>query len=59
MHLKDKNKDETKEVISKLREYNIAKIAPLHCTGRYATRLMEKELRDNFIRIKQGDIIDI
>ncbi len=59
MHLKDKDKNETNEVVSKLRKYNIAKIAPMHCTGRYATRLMEKELKDNFVRIKQGDVINI
>jgi 7,8-dihydropterin-6-yl-methyl-4-(beta-D-ribofuranosyl)aminobenzene 5'-phosphate synthase len=59
MHLKDKDKDEIRETVLKLKEYNIAKIAPMHCTGRYATILMEKMFKDNFIRIKQGDIVNI
>jgi 7,8-dihydropterin-6-yl-methyl-4-(beta-D-ribofuranosyl)aminobenzene 5'-phosphate synthase len=59
MHLKGKGKDEIKETVLKFKEHNIAKVAPMHCTGRYALRLMEKELKDNFIRIKQGDIVNI
>jgi 7,8-dihydropterin-6-yl-methyl-4-(beta-D-ribofuranosyl)aminobenzene 5'-phosphate synthase len=59
MHLKDKAKDEIKEAVLKFKEYHIAKVAPTHCTGRYATRLMEKVFKDNFIRIKQGDIVNL
>jgi 7,8-dihydropterin-6-yl-methyl-4-(beta-D-ribofuranosyl)aminobenzene 5'-phosphate synthase len=59
MHLKDKGKKETEETVLKFKEYNIAKVAPMHCTGRYATRLMEKVFKDNFIRIKQGSIVNI
>ena len=59
MHLKDKGKNEIKETVLKFKEYNIAKVAPMHCTGRYATRLMEKMFKDNFIRIKPGSIVNI
>jgi 7,8-dihydropterin-6-yl-methyl-4-(beta-D-ribofuranosyl)aminobenzene 5'-phosphate synthase len=58
MHLKDKGKDEIKEAVLKFKEYNIAKVAPMHCTGSYATRLMEKVFKDNFIRIKPGSIVN-
>ena len=54
MHLKDLTKEEVNAVVQKLRSYNIERIAPMHCTGAYASRLMEKSFGDKFIMIKQG-----
>lgn len=57
MHLKDSSRQDIADVILKLKEYDIEKIAPMHCTGRCAARLMQKEFKDNFIRVKQGKIV--
>jgi len=58
MHLKDSSRKEIAEVVSKIKD-DVEKVAPMHCTGRYATRLMLEEFKDNFIRIKPGGIVNI
>jgi len=58
-HLKDSSRDEVNAAIQELKSYKIKHIAPTHCTGKYATGLLEKEFGTNFLRVKQGCVFDI
>lgn len=59
LHLKDSTEGQINSVIAKLILSGVSKIAPCHCTGRLATRLIDKEYKDNFIQVKQGSIIEV
>jgi 7,8-dihydropterin-6-yl-methyl-4-(beta-D-ribofuranosyl)aminobenzene 5'-phosphate synthase len=58
-HLKDKNKQETDEIVKKLKVSCIKKIAPTHCTGSRAVKVFKENFEDNFIDIKKQSIIQI
>jgi len=57
MHLKNLTRKEVDGVVRKLKNYGIESIAPMHCTGRYATYVMEQTFGEKFISIKQGTIV--
>ena len=59
IHLKDLASKEVDEIVLKLKNYGIENIAPMHCTGRYATYAMKKAFGDKFMPIKQGMIINL
>lgn len=59
LHLKDSVEGKINSVIAKLILSGVSKIAPCHCTGRLAMRLINKEYKDNSIQIKQGSIIEV
>ena len=58
-HLKD-NADETNnEVVQDLKGLGIRKIAPMHCTGKRATKAMRVAFGDGFMRAKEGGCIEL
>lgn len=59
LHLKDNTEGQINSVIAKLILSGISKIAPCHCTGRLATRLINKEYKDNFIQVKQSSSLEV
>ena len=59
LHLKGYTEEQIYELTSKLRNYRVNKIAPSHCTGELAIKLIKKEYNNNFIQMKQGSIIEI
>ena len=59
MHLKDITKKEVDETVLKLKNYDIENIAPMHCTGKYATHMIKKTFGQNFMPIKKGSNINL
>ena len=59
MHLKDLTKKEVDGVVLKLKNYGIENIAPMHCTGKYATYMMKKTFGQDFMPIKEGSNISL
>jgi len=58
MHLKDFTRKEVDEAVLKLKNCGIENIAPMHCTGRYATYAMKKTFGKNFMSVKEGSNIN-
>jgi len=58
-HLKEKSADEIKEIIKKLKEIGIKRIAPMHCTGEEAFLEIKKEYQKDFVELKEGNSIEI
>jgi len=58
-HLKD-NADKTNlNVIKDLKGLGIHKIAPMHCTGKHAAEAMHEAFGQGFVRVKEGDGIEL
>lgn len=53
-HLGGMWEEEIEEVISKLRNNSINKLAPTHCTGEKAIEMMKKEFQENFLEFGAG-----
>ncbi|MFA6358037.1 MAG: MBL fold metallo-hydrolase [Candidatus Omnitrophota bacterium] len=59
LHLKD-NRDETNlHIIADLQNLGVVKIAPMHCTGKRATEMIRGTFSHNFVRVKEGDSIEV
>jgi 7,8-dihydropterin-6-yl-methyl-4-(beta-D-ribofuranosyl)aminobenzene 5'-phosphate synthase len=58
LHLKDSNQERIRDVISNLRACGIEKVAPMHCTGAKADKLLKTAYRDNFISVKTGQAVE-
>jgi len=58
-HLLESKKDDIVKVISELHDLGVKKVAPLHCTGAQAVKLMLKAFGIGFKQLKEGDIIDL
>jgi 7,8-dihydropterin-6-yl-methyl-4-(beta-D-ribofuranosyl)aminobenzene 5'-phosphate synthase len=58
-HLKDNTDEANLRIIEELREFGIRKIAPLHCTGKRAIEAMREVFGRDFIRAKEGGIIEL
>ena len=59
LHLLDKNQDEIFDLIQELKFRGVRKIAPTHCTGDLATRLLRNAYGENFIEICEGSFVEI
>jgi 7,8-dihydropterin-6-yl-methyl-4-(beta-D-ribofuranosyl)aminobenzene 5'-phosphate synthase len=59
LHLKDSPENEIAKVIKSLRQHGVEKIAPMHCTGKHVEQLMNKAFGEGFIRVRQGDVIEL
>jgi len=59
LHLKDSSEGEIAKVVTFLRQQGVQKIAPMHCTGKHAEQLMRKAFGDGFIRVRQGDVVEL
>lgn len=58
-HLLESKKEDILKVVSELRDLGVKKVAPLHCTGAQAVKLMRKAFGIGFKQPKEGDIIDL
>ncbi len=58
-HLLDRSEDEIFEVIEQMRFLGVRKVAPTHCTGELATRLMRKAYGEHFVDLCEGALVDI
>jgi 7,8-dihydropterin-6-yl-methyl-4-(beta-D-ribofuranosyl)aminobenzene 5'-phosphate synthase len=54
-HLGKKSKEEIIKISANLKELNVQKIAPSHCTGDGALEYFKKDWTDNFIDLNLGD----
>ncbi len=59
LHLKDNPREVNLEIIEKLHGFGIRKIVPMHCTGKDATKMIRNRFGYGFVRIKEGDVIDL
>ncbi len=53
LHLLDKEEKEIQNIILKLKEIGVKKVAPCHCTGKKAVNLLKEEFKENFYKIKE------
>ncbi len=58
-HLMGYSRKEIQEIIEKLRQMDVEKIAPNHCTGEKATEMFKKEWGKDFIDAGCGAIIKV
>jgi len=59
LHLKDNPREVNLDIIEKLGGAGIRKIVPMHCTGKYATRMIRERFGFGFVRAKEGDSIEL
>ncbi|MFH1664984.1 MAG: MBL fold metallo-hydrolase [Candidatus Omnitrophota bacterium] len=58
-HLENMDTDSIAGVISELRHMGIEKIAPAHCSGEKARRILHGKYHNNYIAVKAGHIIQL
>ena len=59
LHLKENTDATNTVIIRELRDFGVRKIAPMHCTGKRATEAMRGAFGYGFVRVKEGDSIDL
>ena len=59
LHLKDNSHEANLDIIEKLRETGIRKIVPMHCTGKYATKMIRERFGYGFVGAREGDTIEL
>ncbi|MFZ2603618.1 MAG: MBL fold metallo-hydrolase [Candidatus Omnitrophota bacterium] len=59
LHLKDAPIEEARQVIRKLKQSGVERIAPMHCTGKKATQLIKKEFNASCVEVQQGNSIEV
>jgi len=59
LHLKDNTDETNMSIIKDLREFGVLKVAPTHCTGKRATEMMREAFGYGFVRVKEGDSIEL
>jgi len=58
-HLKNNDDETNARIIKDLRELGVRRIAPMHCVGKRATKMMSKVFASGFILAKEGGIIEL
>lgn len=58
-HLKDNTDKTNTRIIKELEELGIRRIAPMHCTGKRTTEAMREAFGQGFVRIKEGDNLEL
>jgi len=58
-HLKDNTKETNKRIVNELKECGVRKVAPVHCTGKQALKIMRRVFGDGFTEIKEGGILEL
>ncbi|MCX5688087.1 MAG: MBL fold metallo-hydrolase [Candidatus Omnitrophica bacterium] len=58
-HLKDNTDEANRNIIKKLQELGVRRVAPMHCTGQRATYAMREVFGNDFIQAKVGSSIEI
>jgi 7,8-dihydropterin-6-yl-methyl-4-(beta-D-ribofuranosyl)aminobenzene 5'-phosphate synthase len=59
LHLKDSSKEEIAKDLMFLRRSGVRKVAPMHCTGSPAAEAMRVLFRKGFIKIREGDSLEL
>lgn len=59
LHLKDNTRQKNIGIIKELRELGIKRVAPMHCTGRGAVRVIKAEFRQGFMHAEEGDKLEL
>ncbi|MDD5109322.1 MAG: MBL fold metallo-hydrolase [Candidatus Omnitrophica bacterium] len=59
LHLKDNTDETNMRIIKDLREFGVRKVAPTHCTGKRAIEMMRGAFGYGFVRVKEGDSIEL
>jgi 7,8-dihydropterin-6-yl-methyl-4-(beta-D-ribofuranosyl)aminobenzene 5'-phosphate synthase len=58
-HLKDNGREENLRIISGLRDLGVRRVAPTHCTGSGATRMMCEVFGAGFMKVSEGDTLEL
>ncbi|MFA4988247.1 MAG: hypothetical protein WC572_01465, partial [Candidatus Omnitrophota bacterium] len=58
-HLKDSKEGEISDIISGMRDLGVARVAPTHCTGRKATEMMRRSFCGGFVKVREGETLDL
>ena len=58
-HLKNNATEINMNIVRNLRDIGIRKVAPMHCTGKHATGAMREMFGHNFIRVREGSIVEL
>ena len=59
LHLKDRPIKQIEEVVSGLKSFGVESVAPLHCTGEAACRLLKHVYGDNYIRMRPAESLEL
>lgn len=58
-HLINSDKREVRMIVERLKEMEVEKVGPTHCTGYDAQEIFKEGYADNFITIKAGQVFEI
>jgi len=58
-HLMNSDKREVRIMVERLKEMEVEKVGPTHCTGYEAQEIFKEGYADNFISIKAGQVFEI
>jgi len=59
LHLKDSKREQVRQVIAGFKAVGVVKIAPMHCTGKWATQAIRQVFDRGFMPVKEGDSIEL
>lgn len=59
LHLKDNTDEVNLNIIKGLQSLGVRRIAPMHCTGKRATEMMRGTFGYDFVRVREGDSIEL
>ena len=54
LHLKDFSPAGIEKIITAVKSQGTKKVAPTHCTGEVATRLLQERFKENFVKVEEG-----
>ncbi|MDD5584744.1 MAG: MBL fold metallo-hydrolase, partial [Candidatus Omnitrophica bacterium] len=58
-HLKDNSDENNARIIRELQDLGVSKIVPMHCTGKRAAEAMREAFGQGFLRVREGESLDI
>ena len=58
-HMMNSDKREVKVIVERLKEMEVEKVGPTHCTGYEAQEIFKQGYADDFISIKAGQVFEI
>lgn len=58
-HMKSASRDEIQKIAHRLKELGVRKICPLHCTGAAAVSCIQEVFGDGYIRLREGESIEV
>jgi 7,8-dihydropterin-6-yl-methyl-4-(beta-D-ribofuranosyl)aminobenzene 5'-phosphate synthase len=58
-HLKDNDDETNAKIIRNLQLEGVSKIIPLHCTGKQAQNIIKKIFGDDYVQLKEGQMLEL